>query len=86
MEPDGVDGAGARVPSMITFLVGEMPHDMRYRLSDTGICHLLEDARDCGDELILIGKNIFRRDERRPYIDEIIVPNTGQVEGSDERC
>ena len=75
---------GARAPSSITFRADEMPHDMRHRLSDTGIRHLLEDARDGGDDLVLIGKNIFRKDERRPYIDEIIVPNTGEAEGKAE--
>ena len=40
---------------------------------DMGICHLLEDSRDGGD-LVLIGRSIFRKDEKRPLIDEITVP------------
>ena len=73
---------GGRPPSTITFATDDPHRDMDYRLSDMGICHLLEDARDGGGDLVLIGKNIFRKDEKRPLIDEIIVPNTGQVEGS----
>ena len=71
-----------RGPSTITFITDNPSRDMDCRLSDMGICHLLEDARDGGGELVLIGRNIFRKDEKRPLIDEIIVPNTGQVEGS----
>ena len=75
-------GGDGRKPSTITFATGDPHRDMDYRLSDMGICHLLEDARDGGGDLVLIGKNIFRKDEKRPLIDEIIVPNTGLVEGS----
>ncbi len=95
MEPDVADRAadareaeaeeedeGGLGPSTITFITDNPPRDMNYRLSDMGICHLLEDARDGGGELVLIGRNIFRKDEKRPLIDEIIVPNTGQVEVS----
>ena len=32
---------------------------------DMGVCHLLEDSRDGGD-LVLIGRSIFRKDEKRP--------------------
>ena len=60
---------------------GDLHRDMMYRLSDVGVCHLLEDARDGGGDLALVGKNIFRKGEKRPHIDEIIVPNTGLVEG-----
>ena len=80
---EGADGepGGGRGTSTITFLAGDLHHDMRHRLSDVGVCHLLEDARDGGGDLVLVGKNIFRKDEERPLIDEIIVPNTGLVEG-----
>ena len=95
MEPDVADRAadageaeaeeedeGGLEPSTITFITDNPSRDMDYRLSDMGICHLLEDARDGGGELVLIGRNIFRKDEKRPLTYEIIVPNTGQVEES----
>ena len=87
-EEEGRAGGGIGAPTggeagapTITFRAGDMHHDMRYRLGDVGVCHLLEDARDGGCDLVLVGKNIFRKDEKRPLIDEIIVPNTGLVEG-----
>jgi len=78
----GTADGGGRGPSTITFDTDDAHRDMDYRLSDMGICQLLEDARDGGGDLVLIGRNIFRKDEKRPLIDEIIVPNTGLVEGS----
>ena len=77
----GEKAGGRTAAPAITFHAGDLHRDMMYRLSDVGVCHLLEDARDGGGDLALVGKNIFRKDEKRPHIDEIIVPNAGLVEG-----
>ena len=44
---------------------------MERRMRETGFCHLLMDARESGGEISLIGRDIFRVEERRPYVDEI---------------
>lgn len=70
---------GAQAPSYtIAFRDLDDPHrDMDKRLRDLGFCHLLVDARDSGGEVSLIGRNLFRAEEERPHIDEILVFSEG---------
>ena len=55
--------------------------DMEQRPADVGLCHLLADAIESGDEIVLVGQNVFREEYKHPHIDEIIVPTAGLVEG-----
>ena len=61
--------------------LGQSRPDMEQRPVDVGICHMLADAAESGDEIVLVGRNVFREEERHPPIDEIIVPTAGLVEG-----
>ena len=55
---------------------------MRHRSGDVGFLHMLADAAECGDEIVLVGRNVFREEYEHPNVDEIIVPSAGLVEGS----
>lgn len=46
--------------------------DLEVRQHDIGFCHLLDDAREAGGKIELIGKNIFRAGQRHPDVDEIL--------------
>ena len=73
--PAGGD-AGADVADRITFVNLESPHpDMERRLRDAGFCDLLMDAKESGGEVSLIGRDVFRVEEQRPYVDEIHMPD-----------
>lgn len=61
--------------------LGQSQPDMEQRPVDVGICHMLADAAESGDEIVLVGQNVFREEERHPPIDEIIVPTAGLAEG-----
>lgn len=55
---------------------------MRHRSADVGFLHMLADAAESGDEVVLVGRNIFKEGYERPHVDEIIVPSAGLVEGA----
>lgn len=74
----GADGLGraagreADAVDSIKFLGLNRPHpDMARRIRELGFCHLLIDARESKGEISLIGRDIFRAEERRPLVDEI---------------
>lgn len=46
---------------------------MEKKFSDMAIYHMLEDAKEAGEPLRLVGRNVFRPDQARPSIDEIDV-------------
>ena len=73
MGTDGVAGKEDRFKVKVHVLDAQHSADMEYRPRDVAICHLLEDARESGDEIVLIGRNVFREDKKRPRIDEITV-------------
>lgn len=69
--PEG-GGADAGSADRITFVDLDSPHpDMERRMRETGFCHLLVDARESGGEISLIGRDIFRKEELRPFVDEL---------------
>lgn len=69
--PADVD-AGADVADRITFVNLGGPHpDMERRLRDAGFCDLLMDAKESGAEVSLIGRDVFRVEVQRPFVDEI---------------
>ena len=76
MEGDGKmrpDEVGEESRSSVTVIErGLRCPDLESRLHDMGFCHLLDDAREAGDEIELIGKNIFRAGQGRPAVDEIL--------------
>ena len=77
MASGGVAGGS---PARHTIVVRDLdnPHpDMNNKLRDLGFCHLLADAKDSGDEIYLIGRNVFRAEQESPRIDEIIVFSEG---------
>ena len=77
MRPDGVKG-GAPAPAMIAFRDLDVMHsDMEDRPRDLGFFHLLADARDSKGEISLIGKNVFRAEQKSPSIDKVIIFSEG---------
>lgn len=65
-------GADAGSIDRITFVNLDSPHpDMERRMRETGFCHLLVDARESGGEISLIGRDIFRKEVLRPFVDEL---------------
>ncbi len=66
-------GEAAKFKVEVGDLDAQRSPDMEYRPRDVALCHLLEDARESGDEIVLIGRNVFREGKKRPRIDEIIV-------------
>ena len=51
----------------------EIPVSMDYRPFDKGLYHMLLDSKEGNEKIVLVGRNVFRPDERRPPIDEISV-------------
>lgn len=66
-------GRAARFKVEVRDLDALCSADMECRPRDVAICHLLEDARESGEEIVLIGRNVFREEKKRPRIDEITV-------------
>lgn len=73
MGTDKVAAGAAKFKVEVGDLDAQGLPDMDYRPRDVALCHLLEDARESGDEIVLIGRNVFREGKKRPRIDEIIV-------------
>ena len=46
---------------------------MDLRPFDNGFYHMLLDSKEGGEKIVLVGRDVFRPDERRPPIDEITV-------------
>lgn len=53
-----------------------LPDDMDLRPYDQGFYHMLLDSKMAGEKIVVIGRDIFRPDQRRPYLDEITVGDT----------
>ena len=51
----------------------EVPDAMDLRPFDKGLYHMLLDSKEGGEKIVLVGKDVFRQDQRRPPIDEITV-------------
>ncbi len=51
----------------------EVPDAMDLRPFDKGFYHMLLDSEVGGEKIVLVGRDVFRPDERRPPIDEITV-------------
>ena len=51
----------------------EVPDAMDFRPFDKGLYHMLLDSKEGGEKIVLVGKDVFRPDQRRPPIDEITV-------------
>ena len=50
-----------------------VPESMDLRPIDKGIYHMLLDSKEGNEKIVLVGKDIFRPDQRRPLVDEITV-------------
>ena len=53
-----------------------MPDDMDRRPYDKGFYHMLLDSKEAGEKIAVVGRDMFRPDQRRPHIDEITVDDT----------
>ena len=53
--------------------------DMESRVRDMGFYHTLLDAVDGGGTIEAVGKNTFRKQERHPGIDRIVVKDNALV-------
>ena len=51
----------------------EVPDAMDLRPFDKGLYHMLLDSKEGGEKIVLVGRDVFRADQRRPPIDEITV-------------
>ena len=51
----------------------EVPDAMDLRPFDKGLYHMLLDSKEGGEKIVLVGRDVFRQDQRRPSIDEITV-------------
>ena len=51
----------------------EIPDAMDLRPFDKGFYHMLLDSEEGGEKIVLVGRDMFRPDQRRPPIDEITV-------------
>ena len=56
--------------------VPALPDDMDLRPYDKGFYHMLLDSKTAGEKIVVVGRDIFRPDQRRPHIDEITVDDT----------
>ena len=56
--------------------VPALPDDMDRRPYDKGIYHMLLDSKEAGEKLVMVGRDLFRSDQNRPYVDEITVDDT----------
>ena len=50
-----------------------IPESMDLRPFDKGIYHMLLDSKEGNEKIVLVGRNVFRPDQRRPLVDEITV-------------
>lgn len=81
--PAGAAAEGGQDTARISFRdLGRRRPDMKHRSTDVGFLHMLADAAECGDEIVLVGRNVFREEYEHPNVDEIIVPSAGLVEGA----
>ena len=53
-----------------------LPDDMDRRPHDKGFYHMLLDSKEAGEKIAVVGRDMFRPDQRRPHIDEITVDDT----------
>ena len=56
--------------------VPEIPSDMDRRPYDQGFYHMLLDSREGNEKIALVGRDVFRKGQRRPPVDEITVDDT----------
>ena len=56
--------------------VPTLPDDMDRRPYDKGFYHMLLDSKEAGEKIVMVGRDIFRQYQSRPYIDEITVDDT----------
>ena len=56
--------------------VSALPDDMDRRPYDKGFYHMLLDSKEAGEKIAVVGRDIFRPEQRRPHIDEIAVDDT----------
>ena len=56
--------------------VSALPDDMDRRPYDKGFYHMLLDSKEAGEKITVVGRDIFRPEQRRPHIDEITVDDT----------
>ena len=50
-----------------------VPESMDLRPVDKGIYHMLLDSKEGDEKIVLVGKDVFRPNQRRPLVDEITV-------------
>ena len=53
--------------------VAAVPESMDLRPVDKGIYHMLLDSKEGNEKIVLVGRDVFRPDQRHPPIDEITV-------------
>ena len=51
-------------------ILDKLDPDLDFQFYDKAFYHLLLDTKG-DDDLTLVGKNIFRKDQKHPYIDKI---------------
>lgn len=51
----------------------DIPDSMDCRPFDKGLYHMLLDSKEGNEKIVLVGRNVFRPDQRRPPVDEISV-------------
>lgn len=77
----GGDGSGCAYGSEMecdpALFVPEIPPDMHRRPYDQGFYHMLLDSREGNEKIALVGRDVFRKGQRRPPVDEITVDDTG---------
>ena len=50
-----------------------IPESMDLRPFDKGLYHMLLDSKEGNEKIVLVGRDVFRPDQRRPLVDEITV-------------
>lgn len=50
-----------------------VPESMDLRPFDKGLYHMLLDSKEGNEKIVLVGRDVFRPDQRRPLVDEITV-------------
>ena len=53
-----------------------LPDDMDRRPYDKGFYHMLLDSKEAGEKIVVVGRDIFRQNQKRPPVDEITVDDT----------
>ena len=80
-EGGGGGGGGGAYGSEIdcdpALFVPEIPPDMGRRPYDLGFYHMLLDSKEGNEKIALVGRDVFRKGQRRPPVDEITVDDTG---------